>query len=82
MEQNKQEKEIPMEFLDKLYEMTGNESGELGGYVLFYSTSLGNVKIARKTTSQIVQLVLDNAVDNYKELTSEEFALDEDFDDE
>ena len=71
LELNDSEQTLSRDFLDKLYEMTGNESGELSGYALFFATSKGNINIARESGSQVTQFALDYAIDNYEKITSE-----------
>ena len=56
---------VPESFLDKMFEFTGN--GEDGGFILAYVNQEGKAMIQCKISSQIIEMGLRKAVEQYLE---------------
>jgi len=68
--------QIPSNFLDQLYEFTGNEDGN-AGYVLTYVDDSGRALVYSRSSSQIVEMGLRKALEKYLiELEEGEISFD------
>ena len=55
---------IPQEFLDRLYNFTGDQDGN-SGFVLSYVDDSGKAMVYSRTSSQIVEMGLRKAMEKY-----------------
>jgi len=57
--------QFPAEFLDKLYELTGDSSENSKGFMLAFTDQNGNPMIYCKAGSQIVEMGIRKALEKY-----------------
>jgi hypothetical protein len=56
--------QIPSNFLEQLYEFTGNSEGS-AGYVLSYVDNNGRALVYSRSSSQIIEMGLRKALEKY-----------------